>query len=130
MGRTESAFAGILLLAIVMAVLVVVFRTDTGAVGLPDSPARHASVGTGMAAFTGETDNDLCTCYQQAFAYGQNVKTDLLGVEYRGGFSACTQRLGRDGSNAWTWGWANGEKSPSKSSSCKSYQAARRANAS
>ncbi len=125
MGRTESAFAGILLLAIIAAVTVVVMRSGTRAPVVADVPEQTAILGTGLVSFTGNADKDLCTCYEQAFAYGKKAG-NIESVEYRGGFAACSNMLGADGGNAWTWGWANGQQAPGKPSTCRGYYASLR----
>ena len=82
MGRTESAFAGILLLAIIAAVTVVVMRSGTRAPTVADVPEQAAILGTGLVAFTGDADKDLCTCYEQAFAYGKRAG-NIESIEFR-----------------------------------------------
>ena len=125
MGKTESIFAGILVVAIVLAVVLVLFRNDGGASPIGpggDSYAGSPTSSSGYVAFTGNDEQDLCTCYEQAYAYGNSPRS-IESLEYKGGFSACSQRLGRDGGNAWTWGWANGQQAPSTPRTCRGYYA-------
>ncbi|WOI53509.1 hypothetical protein [Parvularcula sp. LCG005] len=122
MGKTESLFAGILLMAVALAVLMVVFKDDGSSRPVDPSGgfAGTPSASSGGIVFTGNRDQDICTCYEQAYFYGDSPRS-IESIEYKGGFSACTQRLGRDGSNAWTWGWANGQQAPSTPNTCRGY---------
>lgn len=125
MGRTESLFAGILLVTLLIAVLMVVFRADAVSTASVQTATaeEEAEIGSPMVAFTGDREGDLCLCYEQAYAFGNSART-IESVAYRGGFATCTRRLGRDGANAWTWGWANGAKAPGTPKTCRGYYAA------
>lgn len=120
MGKTESLFAGILLAAVVMAVLLVVFRGDGGG-PRPDGDRRwQPDTETVFAGFTGNSRDDLCTCYEQAYGYGMR-RTPIESAEYRGGFAECSRRLGNEGAEAWTAGWSNGERAPASPRSCRAW---------
>lgn len=121
MGRTESIFAGILLAAVIVAVLFVVLKNDAGSVTEPYGKTE-ASIGTAGVRFTGNANKDLCTCYEQAYAYGARAgENDISSDTYRGGYQACSSRLGPDGGNAWTWGWSNGMNGPGTPKNCRGY---------
>lgn len=123
MGRTESIFAGILLAAIIMAVAVVVLRSDarTSSSGEPFSSDKP-EIGTFDVRFTGNASKDICTCYEQAFAFGAKYE-DIGSDIYRGGYQACESRLGPDGARAWTFGWSNGMAGATGRRSCRGYLA-------
>lgn len=129
MGRTESIFAGILLAAVILAVLVVVMRSDARVASTNEPFAQaEAEIGTPLVRFSGIASEDLCTCYEQAYAYGaQTGGNAITSDRYRGGFQACSRRLGSDGGNAWTWGWNNGMRGPGTPKTCKGYYAQVRA---
>lgn len=122
MGKTESLFAGVLIAAVVVAIALVVFRGD--GIG-QDAPPRHP-IGGGaeqiLSGFSGEDRDDLCTCYEQAYGYAMTGLGNQ-SLEYKGGFTECSRRLGIEGRRAWTDGWANGERAPSSPRSCRSWLA-------
>ncbi|MEM6648728.1 MAG: hypothetical protein AAF603_00595 [Pseudomonadota bacterium] len=125
MGRTESLFAGVLLILLAIAVLMVMFKSDARPVTSPTNLSTEIDIGSPFVSFTGNREDDICVCYEQAYAFGNSAR-GLQSIEYRGGFSACTERLGQEGSNAWTWGWANGEQAPGTPRSCRGYYTAAR----
>lgn len=134
MGKTESIFAAALLAAIAIAVVWVMVtggaktgshKTADREHQIPGEEIVDVELGSPLIAFTGDEKVDLCTCYEQAYAYGNSPRS-IDSIEYRGGYSACTQRLGIAGADAWTWGWANGEEAPGTRRSCRSYLASRR----
>jgi hypothetical protein len=122
MGRTESLFAAVLLAAVVLAVVFVAMRSGPKPVGFDDPFAEEPLRGTALVSFTGNAAKDICTCYEQAYAYARNARS-VESTEYRGGFSACAERLGPDGGNAWTIGWANGAQAPGTPKTCRGYYA-------
>lgn len=130
MGRTESIFAGILLAAVIVAVLVVVLKNDAKPVDPSETfNNTEAEIGTPAVRFTGVDSEDLCICYEQAYAYGaKKGKSGITSDVYRGGYQACASRLPAEGGNAWTWGWANGMNGPGTPKSCRGYYAQKRSN--
>ena len=95
MGRTESIFAGILLAAVIVAVLVVVLKNDAKPVDPSETfNNTEAEIGTPAVRFTGVDSEDLCICYEQAYAYGaKKGKSGITSDVYRGGYQACASRL-------------------------------------
>lgn len=127
MGRTESIFAGILLAAIIMAVAVVVLRSDARTSGSSQPfVIAEPDIGSFDVRFSGNTDTDTCTCYEQAYAFGAKY-SDISSDLYRGGFQACESRLGHGGAQAWTYGWSNGMSGTPGRKSCRNYMAQARA---
>lgn len=127
MGRTESIFAGILLAAIIAAVAVVVLRSDARTGGSAEPyKVDEPEIGSFAVRFSGNANKDICTCYEQAYAFG--ARYDDIGSDmYRGGYQACESRLGPDGAQAWTFGWSNGMAGASSRKSCRGYLAQLRA---
>lgn len=123
MGRTESIFAGVLLAAVIAAVALVLM-SNGGSSTSSSSSASYAEndskIGTFGARFTGTTNKDLCTCYEQAFAFGAKYE-DISSDIYRSGFQSCAARLGADGGKAWTTGWRNGMTGARSRSKCRGF---------
>lgn len=120
MGKTESVFAGILLAAVIAAVLMVMFRGD-GSDPVRDPGSRWTPDSEQVfAGFSGNNRDDMCTCYEQAFSYADR-NLSIESLEYRGGFAECSRRLGQEGSDAWTSGWANGERGSSAPRTCRAW---------
>ena len=126
MGRTESIFAGILLAAIIAAVMLVVLRSEARTSG-PSEPFQvdNPEIGSFEVRFTGNANRDICTCYEQAYAFGDKYddETDIQTDIYRGGYQSCEARLGPDGARAWTFGWSNGMAGATSRKSCRGYLA-------
>ncbi len=129
MGKTEIFFLGALVLLLVVAGIAAVIGGGEKDPRAPRTADRGgyeeiAPIGSAFVRFTGNDQQDLCTCYEQAYAYADR-KLGLESVEYLGGFAACRERLGEEGGNAWTWGWSNaGGRGPN---SCRGYEATLRA---
>lgn len=112
MTRTEGIFAGILLAAIAAAIFFVISSNGDTGEAKPAGPYTKniPEIGSYEVRFTGEEDDDICTCYEQAFALAADTNRDRSFTSdlYRGGFQTCSSRLGVNGGNAWSYGWNNG----------------------
>lgn len=120
MGRTESIFATVLLAAVIIAVLAVTVRGAQDPISMADPYGDEPEMGTAFVAFSGNATEDLCMCYEQAYAYGSSQR-NINSVEYLGGFQSCSSRLGPDGGDAWSWGWMNGSQALGGPRSCRGY---------
>jgi hypothetical protein len=135
MTRVEAIFGGVLLLAVIAAASFALFSKG----GLPGFGAGNSSIvagkkspytpvalnpgaeaGVELAVFTGDRKQDVCTCYENGFAYG-NQKLSVQSVEYKSGYSSCRTAAGPDGGHAWTEGWDKGQAGKLAQRSCKIY---------
>lgn len=128
MTKIEAIFGGVLLLFVVGAISLVAFDR----MGMPTmgqgAGARNVTRASTIvlnednepSVFSGNFNQDVCTCYENGFSTG-GQQLPIQSVQYKSGYSSCRSALGVAGGEAWTQGWALGQKGKLTQRSCKIY---------